>query len=153
MILSVSFLNKLVVLLISGFLLFPSVAHTKEIGKNSSGAKEEQYRIAVYPIENLSGTVAPLKEMRQIFIEKLRAQGVVVLEEEILEELMAKYRIRHTGGINREIAKAFKQEIATDGVLIITLELYSDANPPKISLISRLVSTGETPSILWMEAV
>jgi len=38
-------------------------------------------------------------------------------------------------------------------VLITSLELYSDANPPRFLLISRLVSTGENPSILWMDGV
>ena len=66
---------------------------------------------------------------------------------------MAKYRIRYTGGVSAEIAKAFKQDINVSSILITSVELYSDANPPKISLISRLVSTGKNPSILWMDGV
>jgi TolB-like protein len=113
----------------------------------------ERIRVAVFPVENLSGTVAPVKEIRQMFIEKLGARGVDVLDEETLEKFMAKYRIRYTGGVSTEIAKAFKQDINVSGVLITSVELYSDANPPKISLISRLVSTGENPSILWIDKV
>ena len=148
------FLNKIASsLLILGLLLFPSLANTKEIRKENPAVVEERIRIAVFPVENLSGTVAPLKEIRQMFIEKLGAKGVDVVDEETLEKFMAKYRIRYTGGVSTEIAKAFKQDIHVSGVLITSLELYSDANPPKISLISRLVATGENPSILWMDGV
>ena len=140
-------------LLILGLLFFPSLAKTEEVKKENPAAGEDRIRVAVFPVENLSGTIAPVKEIRQMFIEKLRAKGVDVLDEESLEKFMAKYRIRYTGGISTEISKAFKQDIHVSGVLITSVELYSDANPPKISLISRLVSTGENPSILWMDAV
>lgn len=153
MILFTHFLNKIASLLILGLLFFPSLANSKEIKKESPAVNEERIRIAVFPVENLSGTVAPLKEIRQTFIEKLGSVGVDVLDEETFEKFMAKYRIRYTGGVSTEIAKAFKQDINVSGVLITSLELYSDVNPPKISLISRLVSTGGNPSILWMDGV
>jgi TolB-like protein len=110
-------------------------------------------RLAIFPVENLSGSIAPLKEIRQTFAEELRAQGVDVLEEEDLERVMVRHRIRYTGGIDREVARAFKEEAKTDAVLILSLELYSEANPPKISLLSRLVSTDDPPAILWDEGV
>jgi TolB-like protein len=147
------FLNKVAFLLILGLLFLASLADAEEIKKENPAVSEERIHIAVFPVENLSGTVAPVKEIRQMFIEKLGSKGVDVLDEETLEKFMAKYRIRYTGGISTEIARAFKQEVNVSGVLITSLELYSDANPPKICLISRLVSTGESPSILWMDGV
>lgn len=153
MILFTDFLNRIAFLLILGLLFFPSLAKSEEIKKENPAVIEERIRIAVFPVENLSGTVAPIKEIRQMSIEKLGSKGVDVLDEETLEKFMVKHRIRYTGGISTEIAKAFKQEVNVSGVLITSLELYSDANPPKISLISRLVSTGESPSILWMDGV
>jgi TolB-like protein len=151
MISSINFLSNVVLVFVLGFLSFSTPAGAKEVRKEDSVIPKERIRIAVFPVENLSGTLAPSKEIRQIVIEKLRANRFDVLDEGTLELFMAKHRIRYTGGINREIAKAFKQEVGTDGVLIINLELYDDANPPKISLIARLVSTGENPSILWMD--
>jgi TolB-like protein len=145
--------NKIASVLILGLLFFPNSAKTEGIQRENPAVSEARIRIAVFPVENLSGTVAPLKEIRQMFIEKFGATGVDVLDEETLEKFMAKYRIRYTGGITAEIAKAFKQDIDVSGVLITSLELYSDISPPKISLISRLVSTGENPSILWMDGV
>jgi TolB-like protein len=144
---------KLLLILILCLLLSPTLADTEEIRKGIPVTKGEKIRIAVFPLENLSGVVAPVREIREIFIEKLRAKGVNVLDEEALEKFMAKYRIRYAGGIEGEIAKAFQQEVGIGGVLMTSLEFYSDANPPKISLISRLVSTGDNPSILWMDGV
>ena len=153
MILFTGFLNKIAFLLILGLLFFPSLAKAEEIKKENPAVSVERIRIAVFPVENLSGTVAPVREIRQMFIEKLGSKGVDVLDEETFEKFMAKYRIRYTGGVSTEIAKAFKRDINVSGVLITSLELYSDVIPPKISLISRLVSTGESPSILWMDGV
>ena len=153
MILLTDFLNKKPFLLMLALLFFPCLAGAGEIKKESPAVGEEGIRIAVFPVENLSGTVAPVKEIRQMFIEKLGGRGVDVIDEETLEKFMAKYRIRYAGGVSTEIAKAFKQDIDVSGVLITSVELYSDANPPKISLISRLVSTGENPVILWMDRV
>jgi len=153
MILFTDFSNKIAFLIILGLLFFPSLADAGETKKENPAAGEERIRIAVFPVENLSGTLAPVKEIRQMFIEKLGAKGVDVVDEETLEKFMAKYRVRYTGGVSTEIAKAFKQDINVSSILITSLELYSDANPPKISLISRLVSTGGNPSILWMDGV
>jgi TolB-like protein len=153
MILSTHFLNKILCLFILGLLFFASPASGQEVKKGNVAVNENKIRIAIFPVENLSGTVAPTKEIRQAFIGKLGSVGIDVVDEETLEKFMARYRIRYTGGLSTEIAKAFKQDIQANGVLITSIELYSDANPPKISLLSRLVSTGESPSILWMDGV
>ena len=76
-----------------------------------------------------------------------------VLPEETLEKFMARHRVRYTGGIDRITAKEFKDEVNSQGVLITSLELYNEVNPPKIALTSRLVSTGDDPVILWMDGV
>jgi TolB-like protein len=148
-----SYSNKFAAILILALLLSASFSYSKEVGKENFATKKERIRIAVFPLENLSGSMAPVKEMRQMFIEKLRTTGMDVLDEETLQKFMARHRIRYTGGIDKNTAQAFKQEVDIDGVLITSLEFYSDVNPPKISLICRLVSTGDNPSILWMEGV
>jgi hypothetical protein len=107
--------------------------------------------IAVLPFQNLSGTMAPLKEIRRLYVSELKKRGFHILEDEALERFMARTRIRYTGGINRAVAQAFKNETGVEGVLITSLELYSEVNPPKIALTSRLVSAGDNPTILWID--
>ena len=65
------FSNKIAFLLILGLLFFSSLADAGEIKKENPTVGEERIRIAVFPVENLSGTLAPVKEIRQMFIEKL----------------------------------------------------------------------------------
>jgi len=148
-----SYSNKLVFALVLLVLLIPSMALGQNVGKENFASVKEGTRIAVFPVENLSGAMGPVREIRQMFIEKLKTVGGDVLDEETLQKFMAKHRIRYTGGIEKDTAQAFKREVNVGGVLITSLEFYSEANPPKISFISRLVSTEETPSILWMDGV
>src|SRR5512135_1683730 len=145
--------NKIVLTLFLLSLLFPNLALGNETGKEHFASIKAGTRIAVFPVENLSGAMGPVREIRQMFIERLRAAGVDVLDEEALQKFMARHRIRYTGGIEKNTAQAFKQEEKVGGVLITSLELYSEATPPKVSFISRLVSTEETPSILWIDGV
>jgi len=134
-------------LLILGLLFFPNLANAGETKKKNPAAGEERIRIAVYPVENLSGNCCTIKEIRQMFIENLGAKGVDVVDEETLEKFMAKYRIRYTGGVSTEIAKAFKQDINVSSILITSLELYSDANPPRFLWSPDWFQPGKNPSI------
>lgn len=118
-----------------------------------TGTKGPNFRILVYPIENLSGTITPVQEIRQSFMEGLRQKGFDIVEEETVQKVMAKNRIRYTGGLDMATAKAFKEQAEVDGVLIISVELYSDTAPPKVALTSRLVSTGDHATIAWIDEV
>jgi TolB-like protein len=153
MISSTSFLHKLSVLLFASFLCLSGCAVTKEEVRRGAHPHGAEFHIAVFPIENLSGTMAPLKEIKRSLINRLEAKGFHVLEEEILEKFMARNRVRYTGAIDQPTAQALGKETGVEGVLITSVELYSDTNPPKIALTARLVSTGDSPVILWIDGV
>lgn len=146
-------IGGLVPVILLVFFHISGYAWAKEKVKNNTHNPGGKFSIAVLPLENLSGTMAPLKDIRGLFIHQLEARGFHVLEEDALEKFMARNRIRHTGGINKSLAQAFKNETGTGGVLVTSLELYSEVNPPKIALTSRLVSTGDNPVILWVDGV
>ncbi len=110
-------------------------------------------RIAVLPFENMSGKAAPLKPLKQSAVNRLKALGFSILDDTALDRFMTAHRLRYTGGVDAQTAQQFKSELGVDAVLITNIELYDDAAPPKIALLSRLVSTGEPPSILWMNGV
>ena len=152
MILSTGFLSKGFIFFLALF-IFPGFSNAEGVDRNGSPQSGTNPNIAVFPIENLSGTAAPLREIRQVFVEGLKRQGIAVLGDDAFEKFMVRHRIRYTGGLDQDTARAFKEEVGTQGVLIISLESYNETNPPKISLLSRLVSTGDLPAILWMEGV
>jgi len=132
-------------------LLLSGVFWATEGAGSNARPPEQRFSIAVLPVENLSGTMAPVKDIRVLLVKRLKAQGFHVLDDESLEKFMSRNRIRYMGGINKAVAQAFKTETGVGGVLITSLDLYSEANPPKIALTSRLVSTGENPAILWID--
>ena len=137
--------------LFSVCLLLSGVFWVTEGAGSNARPPEQRFSIAVLPVENLSGTMAPVKDIRVLLVKRLKAQGFHVLDDESLEKFMSRNRIRYVGGINKAVAQAFKTETGVGGVLITSLDLYSEANPPKIALTSRLVSTGENPAILWID--
>jgi TolB-like protein len=106
--------------------------------------------IAVLPVVNISGTPAPLKTINQSLINAFNQKGLKILAPDVVESVVQKYRIRYLGGINYQTSRAFRQEAGAEAVLITNLELYSDVLPPKIALISRLVSTDNRMQVLWM---
>jgi len=132
-------------------ILLSAVFWAAEGAGSNAGPPEQGFSIAVLPVENLSGTKAPVKDIRALLIRRLKAQGFQILDDESLEKFMLRNRLRYTGGINKAVAQAFKTETGVGSVLITSLELYSEVNPPKIALTCRLVSTGENPVILWMD--
>ncbi len=135
------------------FLILSGCSSTKEMVKINPQPGQERFPVAVLPFENLSGTFTPIREIRIAFISKLKEQGFDVLDEDALDRIMARHRIRYVGGIDQAGARAFKAGAGVKGVLLTSLELYNDLNPPRIALTSRLVSTGDETIILWMDGV
>ena len=109
-------------------------------------------RIAVLPVDNLSGSAAPLREMRDELLKRLRGHGFELLEETAFNALLTRHRVRYTGGLDTALAAAFRDEEGVAAVLVVNLELYNEGSPPKLAFMARLVETAATPRIIWMES-
>lgn len=107
---------------------------------------------AVLPVDNLSGARAPLKEIQLALRESLSAKGFQLLDPGVLDEFMKKYRVRHTGGLSSEISRKLREEAGVDGVFITSLEAWQEGIPPRVSLITRVVLSGDLPEIVWMDS-
>lgn len=108
--------------------------------------------IAVLPLENLSGEAAPRSEILGSLRGRLEALRVPLLPAETLERFMRKHRMRYTGGLAREMGRALAEETGAGAVLVTSLDLYQEADPPRMALTARLVSTGDDTRILWMDS-
>lgn len=108
--------------------------------------------IAVLPFENLSASPAPLKQMRASLLERLRQRGLTLLDEEKLQSLMARHRVRFTGGVDKQVAEAFQRESGVGGILITSLGRYLDQDPPNVVLVSRLASTDTPSMVTWADS-
>jgi TolB-like protein/NOL1/NOP2/fmu family ribosome biogenesis protein len=100
----------------------------------------------------MSDVKAPLEEIRQSIVMRLEAQGFVI-DEEAVRQTLDRHRVRYLGGLDLTVSRALQEEAGVDAVLITSLELYSELFPPRIALLSRLVSTGPGPEILWSDSV
>jgi len=107
--------------------------------------------VAVFPPVSLTGVVTPIDEIGRTLRVALEVRGVRILDPAELDEFMARYRVRFLGGISSELARAFREEQGVDAVLITSVDQYNDADPPKIAMTSRLVSTASGTQMLWMD--
>jgi hypothetical protein len=112
-----------------------------------------QSLIAVMPVENLTGMPVPVDAGRRSLVQSMKRKGLNILGDDALERFLETHRIRYTGGLNRDLGKALREETGANAVLFVTLELFDESNPPKAALAARLVSTHGNPDILWMEGV
>ncbi len=115
-------------------------------------AAEPVARLAVFPLENLSGRSIPAGEIRRFVIDRLAAQGTAVLDDVALEAFMARHRVRYAAGIETEVAEALRREAGVDAALFTSVELSSEAVPPKFAVIGRLVSITGVPTVIWADA-
>jgi TolB-like protein len=134
-------------------ILASGCAASRPAGTGADQSIKEKFRIAVFPIENLSGMRAPLKDLRRLLIHEVKKNGFEVVNDNDLENLMANLRIRYTGGVDSLAGEAFRKLGSIDAILITSLEHYDPGPPPRIAIMSRLVSTGVKPEILWMDGV
>lgn len=108
--------------------------------------------IAVYPIENLSGAPAPLKELHEELAATLQRAGARIVDQAALDSFFERHWVRYVGGIDETTSAALRDETGADAVLITNLELYNEQSPPRIALMARLVSTVGMPEIRWMDS-
>jgi len=107
--------------------------------------------VLVLPPVNLSGTQAPLREIRSAVEQALRTHGVATVDAGEAEAFLARHRIRWTGGVDRESARAAGEELGVEGVLVTSVELYSAGFPPRAGFIMRLVSAGADARVRWID--
>ena len=114
---------------------------------SSEGA--QSFRIAVFPIHNISASRAPLKEIRRSLTDEMVRHGLSILDDDVVEDFFFRHGIRYSGGISRAKAAALREETGVEAILITSLELFSDIPPPKAALSARLVTTEDFPGLGW----
>jgi hypothetical protein len=113
-------------------------------------APRPQMKVLVLPSENLSEGPVAQKALTVRVDQVVAMAGADVIGGARVDDYLAKYRIRYTGGIDRTAAQAAREDLGADAVMVTTIEL-STTTPPRIAITMRLVSTGDDPSVLWMD--
>ena len=110
-------------------------------------------KLAVLPVQNAAGGAAPIRALTDALDEALSARALEIVPRRELDAMLAAHRIRFTGGVDRPMAEALREELGVDAVLVPTLELYAAEAPPRIAIAVRLVSANERPAVLWADVV
>lgn len=108
-------------------------------------------KVAVFPVENLTGGSVPSADVKQALLDGLASAGVGVVADDALEAFVARHRIRYLAGIDAPTAALLRAETGADGVVIASVALSSASVPPKVSLLARLVSTSDAPAVVWAD--
>ena len=109
-------------------------------------------KIAVFPVQNLSGKPAPVKEIaRELAVEAERIGAQLVADSD-LEAFIERHWVRQVGYIDSKTAALLNRETGADAALITSIEMYQTEGMPSFALIARLVALGEVPRIIWMES-
>lgn len=116
-----------------------------------AGGAEARRRILVLPVHNLTGGQAPVKELGAAIERAVARRFEVIPLAEVVEGFLARHRMRYTGGIDAAQARAAREELGADAVLITSLQIYRAANPPALAISMRLVTTENEPTIVWMD--
>ncbi len=112
-----------------------------------------ELRLAVLPIDNLSGGSAPVDEIHTVLTGMLAARGITLLDGESLRAALASRRTRWVGGVDAGLGRALWEEQRTNAVLVTNLDMFEGASPPRIGLSARLVGTGpDGVQVLWATA-
>src|SRR4051812_35516201 len=112
-----------------------------------------QGRIAVFPLDNLTGVPLPTREVQTEIERSLSIRGIPLVSGPVVDHFLALHRIRWTGGINRDSAAAAGAELGVSAVLITQMELYEATYPPRVAITMRIVSADARARVLWIDEV
>jgi TolB-like protein len=104
-------------------------------------------------VQNLSGRPAPLKALAEAIELTVRSHGFDVVAGDAVKRVLAAHRIRFVGGLDAATAKAMRDELGVDAVLVSTVQIHDPTFPPKFGLEQRLVSVAGPPAIVWADGV
>jgi hypothetical protein len=115
-------------------------------------AAAEPQSIAVLPVENLSGLEAPIDPIQAALRVALQDRGLDLLAPEPLQDFMRRQRLRDVGGLAPGMGQALAAETGATAVLLTSIDLYQQAEPPRFAMTARLVTASDEPRILWMDS-
>jgi hypothetical protein len=104
----------------------------------------------VLPVDNLSGGPIPSRDLQVAVEQALAAAGVAVLPAPAVGQFLARHRIRWTGGLDAEAARAAGAELGVAFVLVTSVEAYDPA-APKMAFGMRLVTADAGAQIRWID--
>jgi TolB-like protein len=109
---------------------------------------QETERIVIMPFENFSEDIHAVDSVMPLIRKILEEKGFFVIDDASRDAFLLKERIRTTGCIGREAAKKMRQELNAKGIMMGSVNSFSNDVNPVIGLSARLVRTSDC-SMIW----
>jgi hypothetical protein len=104
--------------------------------------------LVVLPVVDLSGGAADRDAIDGALGPAVAAAGFDVVPREAVVELLRRQRMRFTGGVTPAERTAMRDDLAADGVVVASVDLYDAGPPPRVALTARLLTT-DAGRIVW----
>ena len=108
-------------------------------------------RIALLPPVNLSGQPMTLQGLQAGVEAELRVRGLALASGGAVDEMLARHRLRYTGGVDAVMARAAREELGADALLVTAVTLHNTEGSHGFGMSMRLVSAQDVPAVLWMD--
>ena len=116
-----------------------------------SGPRGLATRIALLPLVNLSGRPLDLRDLQTAVEAELRARGIELASGGAVDEMLARHRLRYTGGVDAVMARAAREELGADALVVTAVTLHITEGSRGFGMSMRLVSAQDAPAVLWMD--
>jgi TolB-like protein len=107
-------------------------------------------RVAILPFENFSDTYNSFDMVMPELVTVLEEKGYDVVDQDKLNDFLCAHRVRETGYVSRNLARALRNRFGARAVMVGSVVLFSSTGEPQLGLISRLVDSSDG-SILWAD--
>ncbi|MBI4682024.1 MAG: hypothetical protein HY757_02855 [Nitrospirae bacterium] len=107
-------------------------------------------RVALLPFDNLTEDKTALRHVMPFLIGRLEERGLEVVDEDNLNSLLCKERVRETGYVSKEIARKIREEFGAETVLAGAIISFSTQETPKFGILARLIDSNDG-RILWAD--
>ncbi len=119
--------------------------------------KELTHRIAVMPFQNKSKhRDAGMIATHMFLVELFKNKGFEPLEYGEIRKFIVNLRVRSRGELDYQNLKALSETLGVGGVLVGTVELYSDgldtSSPPEVIISARLINAHKN-KIVWADSI
>lgn len=134
---------------------------------NTAGAAVEQQppdsptkafllkRVIILPFENFTENPKAVSFVKKALKEELRKKGLILIAgEDMVEDFLAKRRMRFTNSVTRFAAREMGMVLDADAVMVGSVDIFSEGanGDVRAGITARLVSTVDG-SILWADNI
>jgi len=119
-------------------------------GIRGAGLPAALKRVVVLPFANYTNDPGAGSLVTGAVREAMVERGYVILDGDVVDDFLARRRIRQTGGVTRLTAREMGKALGADAVMVGGVDLYEQGNDVLVGVTARLISSMDG-GILWAE--